>query len=438
MLKKTFAAILLITLLLTSTAYAQVSNREMQMMGGVVVSNATDAFFFAPLEGGVARRWGLYALSNPDAPVREIADGIPARLVHADDEYVYMLVYTDSERTVHALHAVEIATGTPQTLLENVAAAFVYKDDAFMYVSTDDRYTLHLYDIGERKSTKLKDMSGSKKYIYDAVEYDGEIYFLTKTDSGSEDGYLLHQSSGKATNLDKPNPSLATGLLYEGYRVYASDNAGTQIYSVRIGSKNANRIGEKYNVSLASPRFGNYMYTYDGENNQLIALPLDGETPTALPLESAMLNRFVLGGTSSELLLLGNDAVYSIPNNASMQTRLFGFDQATGGQIWSYIAPAGDNAVIVLGYGAETYTHRYNLPPTGVYVFDRASGQMLFGYPAADTPVSTEMPAAIGNVPMQRNEGETWFNWDLLEGMSTPVPVINNTIEVETPPEGNG
>lgn len=414
MFKKSLSLVLLAAMLfVSSVAGAEVSNRDMQLMGGLVVSNATDAFFFCPMESGYTRHWGLYALSSPTTPIAEISDGIPARLVHADSTHVYFLGYTDAERTVHSLYSVEIATGQWEELLANIAGAFVDREDKFMYVSSTDIYTLYSYDIATRESAKLKDMSGSKKYIYDAIEYNGDIYFTTKTDSGTEDGFILNKNSGMANNLDRPNPGLVTGILYEGYRIYAADNAGTQVYSLRIGSHTGSRIGVDYRVSLASPRFGEYMYAYDGDNNQLIALPLDGAAPTVMPLQSSLLTRFVMGGTVSEVLLLAGSEVYAMPNDLSSAQKLFEFDSESSGQLWTNIAPAGDNAVLVMGYGPETYTHSATMPPTAVYAFDRAGG-LLFSYPSyTGEQAEIEMPSAIGDVPIEpRGDGETYFNWN--------------------------
>lgn len=414
MLKRTFALVLLAAMLLSATAVADVTNRDLQLLGGVAVSNANDTFFFCPMEEGLTKYWGLYALSSAkDGPIVEIEDGYPARLIHATSDKVYFLGYTDSARSVHGLYSVEIKTGKPSELLTGIKTAFVKESDEFFYVTEADEYTLHSYNVTSEKSTVVKDMSKSEKAIYDACFFDGETYFLTESASGSKDGYLLNAKSNKASNLDKPSPAVTIGMLYEGYRVYASDTSNTTIYSQPLGKKKAVRIGQQYIVSLSNPRFGQNMYAYDGEQNQLVALPLDGSDPMMLPLESSTLVRFVLGGSKDELLMPLDDAIYSIRPDLSSKTRLFDFDLRTGGQVWSYLVPARNNAVLVMGYGAETFTNANNLLPTGVYAYDRNTGEQLFGYPEWDPnaePQEVVMPETFGDVPEEeREEGETYF-----------------------------
>lgn len=433
MLKKILSLSLLLAMLLSSAAVAEVTNRDMQLMGGVVVSNATDSFFFCPMEEGMTRRWGLYALSSAnEGPIVPIEAGYPARLVHADNEKVYFLAYTDAERTVHALFSVVIASGAYETLLSDIAAAFVAESpDEMLYVTVDDSYTLRSYNMTSGKDTEVKDMSKSEKTIYDAGEYKGNMYFITKTANGSEDAYEYHAGSGKATNLDKPSPEAVTGLLYENYRIYTADALGTQIYAQRIGSKEGKRIGANYKVSLSSPRFGENIFVYDGEANQLVGLPLDGSTAKTIGVEGSTLPRLVLGGSKDELLLLANEGVYSIKPDLSSQTLLFNFNQALGGQVWCYVAPAGSNAIMVMGYGVDTITSAGNLLPTGVYAMDRTTGDILFSFPAsdgtegttsgegdeggeatADPAASPTMPPVLGEVPVeQQEEGETYFTF---------------------------
>lgn len=64
MLKKTFILVLTVAMLLSSVAMAEITNRDQQLLGGVAVSNANDTFFFAPMEEGATKHWGLYALSS--------------------------------------------------------------------------------------------------------------------------------------------------------------------------------------------------------------------------------------------------------------------------------------------------------------------------------------------------------------------------------------
>lgn len=421
MLKRTFILVLLAAMLLSATAVAEVTNRDMQLLGGVVVSNANDSFFFCPMEEGMTKHWGLYALSSAgDKPIVEIEDGYPARLVHATSDKVYFLGYTDGARSVHALYSVEISSGKYSELLTGIKEAYVAESDEFFYITETDPYTLHSYNVTNEKSKEIKDMSKSEKMIYDAGKFDGETYFITKTASGALDGYLYHDSSGKATNLDKPSPSVVNGMLYEGYRLYSSDSSNTQVYSLKLGAKKSVRLGQTYNMNLSNPRFGQYMYAYDGDKNQLVALPLDGSDALTLTLEGSTLVRFLLGGSKDELFLPLDDAIYSVRPDLSSMTRLFDFDQRTGGQVWSYIAPGANNAIFVMGYGQETFTNSNNMLPTGVYAYDRNSGEMLFGFPEWDpnaepeetggeAPAST-VPSTFGDVPEEeREEGETYF-----------------------------
>ena len=416
MLKKSLLLALTLVMLLSSVALAETTNRDMQLMGGVVVSNASDSYFFAPMEEGMSNKWGLYALSKAaEGPIAQ-AEGYPARLIHASADKVYFLGYKDGARTLHDLYSVEISTGTYKELLTNIKSAFVYKDDEFYYVSNDDLFTLCSYNLSTETSTKIKDMSGSEKTIYDACYYDGNLYFSTKNKNESvEDAYIYNKDNGKANNLDKPSPAIVSGMMYEGYRVYAADAGSTQIYAMGFGSKKSTRIGANYNISLANPRFGQAMYGYDGENSELVRVPLDGSAETKLKLETGTLQRVVLGGTKDELLLVGNGAIYAIRPDLSSETKLFDFDSNTGGTAWTYVAPAGSNAVMVMGYNAETFTHSGNMMPTNVYAFDRATGEMLFGFPEydAENPVEPQTPSTIGQQPVEEpEEGETLFKWN--------------------------
>ncbi len=420
MTKKICLLTLVLTLLVSSVAVAEVTNRDMQLMGGVVVSNATDSFFFAPMEEGVTNHWGLYALSKAaSGPIVTITSGYPARLVQASDTTVYFFGYSDADRTVHELYSVDIATGTANStpLLTDVASAFVGDDDnTFLYVTKADPYTLHSYDLSAQKSTKIKDMSGSKKKIYDAIVYKGKTYFVTKTDSGSEDAYEYHPESGKATNLDVPSPKALTSVLYEGYRLYGTDAQATRVYAMKLGSKSSTQISQKYPISLGSPRFGEAIYVYDGDGNRIIRYPLDGSAESSIqPDDGNVLTRMVMGGNQDELLLLTATSVCSVRPDLSSQTKLFDF--TIGGQMWNYVVPAGNN-ILVMGYGPETLTHASNMMPTGVYAFDR-SGNLLFGYPSYDPEAESataandgqvHLPEGLGSVPVdEHEEGETYF-----------------------------
>ena len=413
MLKKTFVLVLVLSMLLSVAAVAGASNRDMQMVGGVMVSNSTDSFFFLPMEDGFARHWGLFALSSAkNGPIWEVPDGIPARLIHADDSYVYFLGYTDAERKVHSLYAVNLTTGAAEEILKGIGTAFVEDDDVMLYVPVDDPYMLARYNLTTRKQTDVKSMKKSEKTIYDAEVYKGNLYFTTKDANGNEDGYRLNDSTGLANNLDKPSPQLLRGVLYEGYRLYYNDTVGSRLYSIKIGNKTGEQLGSKYNVNLNSPRYGEAVYAYDGENHALVRLPLDASAEKTLSLEGDILVRIILGGTRDELLLYCDEAIYAIDPSLNSQTRLFDFDSATGGLMWTHILPTANNAVAVFGYNVDMASNAREMLPSGVYVFDRATGEQIFGYPDYDpsAPVENKMPEMIGDIPVeQREEGETYF-----------------------------
>ncbi|MCL1964720.1 MAG: DUF5050 domain-containing protein [Firmicutes bacterium] len=434
MLKRTFMMVLVVAMLLSTVAIAEVTNRDMQLQGGVLVSNAADSFFFCPMEPGVTRHWGLYALSSAsDRPILEVADGIPARLVQADDTYVYFLGYANAERTLHALYAVNISTGAVEELLSDIAAAFVEESDSFLYVTQSDPYTLCRYKLSTRKQTNIKSMQKAEKTIYDAHVYKGNLYFSTKDKNGTEDGYRYNDGTGLANNLDKPSPQLITGVLYEGYRLYYNDTVGSRLYSVKLGNKSGTQIGGKYKVGMTSPRFGDAVYAYDGENHALVRVPLDASAEKTLALEGGVLNRFILGGSKDELLLYNNGAIYAIAPNLSSQTRLFDFDTASGGLMWTHIVPAAHNAVAVFGYNGETASNVNNMLPTGVYIFDRSTGAQIFGYPEYDpaNPVTPTRPEFFGDVPEDaRNAPRP----DDAQGAPAETPIIE-TPAAETPEE---
>ena len=418
MLKKTFILVLTVAMLLSSVAMAEITNRDQQLLGGVAVSNANDTFFFAPMEEGATKHWGLYALSScsTGTPIVEITNGFPARLVHADDTHVYFLGYTDENRTVHTLYSVEIATGANETLLTNIQSVFVNEDDSFLYVSSDDLYTLCSYDIAERKAEEIKDMSNSEKTIYDAAYHDGELYFITRTAQGTENGYQYQTKSGKATNLVDPKPALVNGLLYEGYRIYANDAAGTRIFAVPIGKENATQIGAQYATTLSSYRFGEAIFVYDATNHALVRCPLDGSATQSLPLDGDTLTRLIMGGYKDEILLYEDGGIYSVAGDLSSQTRLFDFSTFTAGQLWCNIALAHDGSVLMFGYGSDTYTFWNSMMPTGVYVYSR-TGEQLFGYPvieegAEETADENANPLeGLGEVVNEPAEDDTFFSF---------------------------
>ncbi len=420
MLKKICSLALMLAMLVSSAAVAEVTNRDMQMMGGVVVSNGNDSFFFCPMEEGLTRHWGLYALSScANGPILEISDGYPARLVHADSKNVYFLGYTDANRTVHSLFSVPVGGGSADELLKDILHAYVEDSDSFYYVTSENPYCLRRYNIETKKSMEIKDMTKSEKKIYDAVRAskDGDIYFLTTNKNGGEDGYEYHASSKKATNLDKPNPSHFTSILYEGYRLYSIDHGQSQIYSVKIGNKKAVKLAaDGPAVQLNSPRFGDYIYGYDGESNTLVAYLIDGSDRRTLTLDGTTLSRLLMGGSKDEVFFYSGNAIYSAPADLSSKTKVIDFSMSTGGLMWTHIAPA-KNAVIMMGYGPDSLTHQDTMLPTGVYAYDRTTGEQLFAFPLvkeadpnSTTPVDNTRPETLGDTPVEpRNETETYF-----------------------------
>lgn len=411
MLKKCTILLLAMALLVSSTAMAEVTNRDMQLMGGVVVSSSVDSFFFAPMEAGMTRHWGLYSLKNvADGPIWETTDKIPARLVHATQSDVYFFGYTNEDRTLQSLYRVPVAGGSAEEMLSEIKAAFVDSNNTFMYVTESDPYFLKRFDVVDNKSTEIKDMSKSNKTMYDAVSVDGTVYFTTLSESGSEDTYKL-QSNKKASNLDKPKPAIATSLLYENFWIYSTSPQGTSpTYVVPLGSTKAVSLtrDNKYNVELSSPRFGKYVYTYDAESSphKLVGLALDNSGDVTLDLDGDTLSNLIMGGSSSELLFMNDGGIYKTSGSLGSASRLFDFNTSTGGQLWSHVVPAVDGHVIVMGYGSETVTHRGTMPPSGVYVFT-SSGEMIFGYPEEDANAATAIDTAtagyvspdIGTVP---------------------------------------
>lgn len=417
MLKKVLATLLVAMMLLTSVASAEMSNRDYQLMGGVAVTDGSDVYFFCPMEEGNTAHWGLYSVNTmADGPIYEITNGYPAKLVHATEKEVFFLGYTNADRDVYALYSLDLSKGTTTALLEDISATFVGdEDDFFFYVKEDEPYTLYTYDISKEKSVKLKDMSKSSKTIYDAMIYEGDIFFTTRDTVDLEDSYEYHESSGKATNLSKASPTVVFSVLHEGYQVYANDGANTRIYSVEIGEKKATQIGKKYSCSLNNPRYGDAIYCYDSEHHALVRCPLDGSAETSLELTGDILSRLLVFGDSEDLLFYADGAVYAAPASLSSSTRLFDFSLASGGQVWCYLVPAGDY-VIAMGYGTETYTHMSNMMPTGVQVFERATGNVVFEYPIFEegAPVEgadSDAPTSLGadEVITEENEETIFF-----------------------------
>ena len=415
MLKKMLLLLLaLLMVMLSTVASAQISNKDMQLMGGILVSNANDSFFFAPLEQGMPQRWALYSLSACAEGYLAEVNGYPARLVHADDQKVYFLAYTDANRSVHALFELDIASKeiNPTPLLADIATAFVESDDKFLYVSVEDPYMLCRYDISTRTATELKSMKDSKKTIYDACVYNGDVYFITKSESGSEDTYLLN-SNNKANNENAPKPELYTGVLHNGYRLYTGDKLGSTLYAVAIGKKNGVQLGAKYKVGLNSLRYGSYLYTYNPESNEIIAISFETGDERALRLDGeSLLSRLVISGSADEIYYYYSGAVYQAPADLSSSTKLFNFDSTVGGTNITHVVPAGPNAIAVMGYNGESSTNAASILPTNVYLYNRADGEMIFGFPAPGDEIQEFVPGTgpIGDIPTTpADDGETYF-----------------------------
>lgn len=413
MLKKGLV-ILLALLMLATCAQAEIDNRDLQMMGGFAAVSSQDTYFFCPMEEGVTGHWGLYALSScNDGPLIEISNGYPARLVYANKSSVYFLAYTNAARTEHALYRINISDGTNKMLLGDISTCFVGDGNNFFYTTTENPYCLMSYDLTKEASSKIKDMSSSKKSIYDAATFNGTTYFLTQTETGAENGYILNKN-GKANNLDSPTPKLATGMLYEGYRLYSTSSVGNNIYALKLGQKKGVQLGKDYGLTLSAPRFGAALYGYDGTENAIVRIPLDGSSESKMKLDGESLSRFIIGGYEDEVLLLDNGGVYAFKGDLSKKERLFDFDIGTANQVWCNLTQShDDSAVIILGYGQRTFTYAYNMMPTSVYVFDRATGEQIFGYPENEKALSLEelleeSGGVLGAMP-EENEEDTYF-----------------------------
>lgn len=406
--------LLLALLMFASCASAEISNRDLQMIGGIAAVSSQDTYFFCPMEEGVTGHWGLYALSTcADGPIIEISNGYPARLVYADKSSVYFLAYTNAVRSEHALYRVDVADGSNKMLLSDVHSCFVGDGNSFFYTTKEKPCVLCEYDLTTEKTSVIKDMSSSKKTIYDAGTFDGTTYFLTRTDMNAENGYVLNKN-GKANNLDSPNPSLATGMLYEGYRIYSTSSVGNNVYSVKLGSKKATQLGKEYAITLSTPRFGDAFYAYDGNANSIVRIPIDASAESKQALDSESLSRFIIGGYSDEVLLLDNGGVYAFPGNLGSKTRLFDFDISTANQVWCNLSQSHDgDAIMLFGYGQRTFTYAATMMPTSVYIFDRASGERIFGYPENEAAMTldelfAEGGGTIGAMPEEKEE-ETYF-----------------------------
>lgn len=411
--------VLLLTLLMIgSCANAEISNRDLQMNSGIAAVSSQDTYFFCPMEEGVTGHWGLYAVSScQNGPIIEISNGYPARLVYANKTSVYFLAYNDSIRSTHDLYRVDISDGSAKKMLSDVKTCFVGDGNNFFYTTKDAPCLLMSYDLTKEESKKVKDMSSSNKTIYDAGTFNGSTYFLTQTESGTENGYVLNKN-GKANNLDAPSPTLATGMLYEGYRIYSTSSVGNNVYSVKLGQKKATQLGKEYGMTLTTPRFGAAFYCYDGNNHSIVRVPIDGSAETKQALDGKALSRFIIGGYGDEVLLLSDGGVYAFDGNLSGKTRLFDFDLGTANQIWCNLTQSHDNNyVLVYGYGQRTFTYSSTMMPTSVYVFNRATGEKVFGYPEYEEALTLEQlieenGGSFGGdttEPTESEEADDWF-----------------------------
>lgn len=417
MVKKVLV-LLLALLMIGSCANAEISNRDLQMNSGIAAVSSQDTYFFCPMEEGVTGHWGLYAVSScQNGPIIEISNGYPARLVYANKTSVYFLAYNDSIRSTHDLYRVDISDGSAKKMLSDVKTCFVGDGNNFFYTTKDAPCLLMSYDLTKEESKKVKDMSSSNKTIYDAGTFNGSTYFLTQTESGTENGYILNKN-GKANNLDAPSPTLATGMLYEGYRIYSTSSVGNNVYSVKLGQKKATQLGKEYGMTLTTPRFGAAFYCYDGNNHSIVRVPIDGSAETKQALDGKALSRFIIGGYGDEVLLLSDGGVYAFDGNLSGKTRLFDFDLGTANQIWCNLTQSHDNNyVLVYGYGQRTFTYSSTMMPTSVYVFNRATGEKVFGYPEYEEALTLEQlieenGGSFGGdttEPTESEEADDWF-----------------------------
>ena len=417
MVKKVLV-LLLALLMIGSCANAEISNRDLQMNSGIAAVSSQDTYFFCPMEEGVTGHWGLYAVSNcQNGPIIEISNGYPARLVYANKTSVYFLAYNDSIRSTHDLYRVDISDGSAKKMLSDVKTCFVGDGNNFFYTTKDAPCLLMSYDLTKEESKKVKDMSSSNKTIYDAGTFNGSTYFLTQTESGTENGYILNKN-GKANNLDAPSPTLATGMLYEGYRIYSTSSVGNNVYSVKLGQKKATQLGKEYGMTLTTPRFGAAFYCYDGNSHSIVRVPIDGSAETKQALDGKALSRFIIGGYGDEVLLLSDGGVYAFDGNLSGKTRLFDFDLGTANQIWCNLTQSHDNNyVLVYGYGQRTFTYSSTMMPTSVYVFNRATGEKVFGYPEYEEALTLEQlieenGGSFGGdttEPTESEEADDWF-----------------------------
>lgn len=388
---KKILVLLLALLMIASCASAEISNRDLQLNGGIAAVSSQDTYFFCPMEEGVTGHWGLYSVNTcQNGPIIEISNGYPARLVYANKTSVYFLAYADSARTVHDLYRVDVDNGSAKKMLSGIRSCFVAEGNTFFYSTKDEPCVLMQYDLTKEESKKIKDMSSSKKEIYDALSFDGTTYFLTQTESGTENGYILNKN-GKANNLDAPSPTLATSMLYEGYRLYSTSSVGNNVYTVKLGQKKGKQLGKDYGMTLSTPRFGTAFYCYDGNSHSITRVPIDGSEETKKALDGDSLSRFIIGGYADEVLLLNDGGVYAFSGDLSSMTRLFDFDISTANQIWCSLAQSQDNSkVLIFGYGQRTFTFASTMMPTSVYVFDRSTGEQLFGFPENEEALTLE------------------------------------------------
>ncbi|MEG0767039.1 MAG: hypothetical protein RR482_04925 [Clostridia bacterium] len=366
----------------------EVTNRDLQLGGGLAAVNEEDTFFFA-LTG--EKEWGLYTVSGcKDGPMATFQDKTPSRLLYANKKKVYYLAIGSDNR--YTLESVEIGGGSSTTLLENIAVAFVENGSTFLYTTGEDPNTLLRFDIEKGKSSKLKSMKS--KSIWDACETDGTICFLTHDANNSEAGYQINKQSGKAVNMPVPSPKSGSGMLYEGYLIYTPAKDNSKVYAMPIGSKKkATRMGEKLaSVTLATPRLGTSLYPYDEETNTIYRLPLDGSDGGSMKMNSEKLDRYLVGGNSKLILVWDNGQICRMDPELSAKSDLFPFDLTTDGMQWSNLVPVNGDMVLIMGYTPMTYSSVGKTLPTAVRVVDTKTSETVFYWPEPAAPKEAEVP----------------------------------------------
>lgn len=390
-LRKIWCAILLLAVLFTSSAMAELTNKDLQLGGGFAAINSTDTFFFAPVDVDESK-WGLYSLNtlSNEKPIVTIGDVKPARLVYADEKKVYFLAFKNAD--TYLLASCQISNGELKKEIEGVLAAFVEGGDTMLYVPEGDPYTISRFSFKDGSDKKLKTMTS--KTIYDACESDDTIYFLGTDKSKKLYGYEINKKSGKAVNTSNPSPAMGDGMMYGDYLVYSQNGDTTKIYALPLGKSKSVRLGERIGgMSLTNPRFGAAIYPYDKTNNAIVRVPLDGSEQSQLKMEWETVPEYIMGGYKDKILYMDNDKVYSVNEMLAGKTELFDFPYATDGMKWAYLTPTNQNYVIVMGYMPITYTELGVGAPTAVHVVNLDTKETVFQYPVLDLEAMAEAAA---------------------------------------------